>query len=79
MPVWQGRGCADLTGTHWRRTDAAKRAGSPWTACHGCCPRLVQMEASPGKLPPIPGRETLPTPADMDLQRRVTRFLNPEG
>ena len=42
-------------------------------------PKLVQMEDSPKKLPPIPGKPTLTTPEDMDLLRRVTRFLNPEG
>ena len=40
-------------------------------------PKLVPMEASPKKLPPIPGKPTLPTPEDMELLRRVTRFLNP--
>ncbi|WP_157970912.1 hypothetical protein [Pseudogemmobacter bohemicus] len=42
-------------------------------------PKLVQMEASPKKLPPILGKPTLPTPEDMELLRRVTRLLNPEG
>ena len=40
-------------------------------------PKLVHMEAGPKKLPPIPGKPTLLTPEDMELLRRVTRFLNP--
>lgn len=42
-------------------------------------PKLVQMEDSPKKLPPTPDKPTLTPPEDMDLLRRVTLFLNPEG
>lgn len=41
-------------------------------------PKLVQMEASPVGVKE-PGGPALPTQEDMDLLRRVTRFLNPEG
>lgn len=39
-------------------------------------PKLVQMEASPVGIKE-PGGPALPTQEDMDLLRRVTRFLNP--
>ncbi len=40
-------------------------------------PDLCAMKANPKALPnPSP---TFPTPSDMDLLRKVTRFLNPEG
>ncbi len=42
-------------------------------------PEIVRMDANPMKRSAVPGKPRFPTPSDMNLSRRVCRFLNPEG